>query len=99
VASVATLAGVAPWAADGLEWLDGMADENLDEFGAAQEGPGALRRFLEPRAEARIGVSGPALVESLGGLLTPVDRAALDGPFAEFLAAANRASIAAGIWG
>ena len=70
VASAATLASVAPWGADGLDWLEGMAEENLDEFGAAVEGPDALRRFLEPIAADRLDVAAESVAEGLGGLLT-----------------------------
>ena len=99
VASAATLASVAPWGADGLDWLEGMAEENLDEFGAAVEGPDALRRFLEPIAADRLDVAAESVAEGLGGLLTDVDRAALTGPFAEFLAQAMRAAVSSGPWG
>jgi len=99
VAGAATLAGVAPWGAEGLAWLDGMAEENLDEFGAAVAGPDALRRFLEPIAADRVSVASDEVAEGLGGLLTDVDRAALTGPFAEFLAEAMRAAVSSGPWG
>jgi pimeloyl-ACP methyl ester carboxylesterase len=99
VASAATLAGVAPWDAEGLAWLDGMADENLDEFGAAAEGPEALHRFLAPIAADRVDVTAETVVDGLGGLLTDVDRAALTGEFAEFLAEATRAAVSSGPWG
>jgi pimeloyl-ACP methyl ester carboxylesterase len=99
VASAATLASVAPWGADGLAWLEGMAEENLDEFGAALDGPDALRRFLEPIAADRVDVTVETVAEGLGGLLTEVDRAALTGPFAEFLAEATRAAVSSGPWG
>jgi len=99
VAGAATLAGVAPWDAEGLAWLDGMAEENLDEFTAAVEGPAALRRFIEPIADGRVDVASNEVAEALGGLLTDVDRAALTGPFAEFLAEAMRAAVSSGPWG
>lgn len=99
VASAATLAGVAPWGADGLAWFEGMAEENLDEFGAAVDGPDALRRFLEPIAADRVDVTADTMAEGLGGLLTDVDRAALTGPFAEFLAEVMRAAVSSGPWG
>jgi pimeloyl-ACP methyl ester carboxylesterase len=99
VASAATLAGVAPWGADGLAWLDGMAEENLDEFGAAVAGPDALRRFVEPIAAGRVDVTADTVAEGLGGLLTDVDSAALTGPFAEFLAETTRAAVSSGPWG
>ena len=62
VRSAATLAGVAPWDADGLAWLDGMAQENLDEFGAALEGAEALLGFLGPMVvAAAFALSGSSL--------------------------------------
>ncbi|MEO8291337.1 MAG: alpha/beta fold hydrolase, partial [Gaiellaceae bacterium] len=35
VVAAASLAGVAPFEAEGLDWLDGMGQDNLDEFAAA----------------------------------------------------------------
>jgi len=99
VASGATLAGVAPWDAEGLAWLDGMAEENLEEFGAAAEGPDALHRFLAPIAADRVDVTGATVADGLGSLLTDVDREALTGEFAEFLAEAMRAAVSTGPWG
>lgn len=99
VRSVATLAGVAPWGAEGLDWLDGMAAENVEEFGAAIAGPDELRRFLEPFADALARVTGETVAEMLGGLVTDVDRAALDGAFAEYQASVLRAAVSSGIWG
>lgn len=98
-AGVATLAGVAPWGAEGLDWLEGMAEENLEEFAAAVAGPDALRRFIEPIAAERVGVAADEVAEGLGGLITEVDRAALTGPFAEFLAELMRAAVSSGPWG
>jgi pimeloyl-ACP methyl ester carboxylesterase len=99
VASAATLAGVAPWGAEGLAWLDGMAEENLDEFGAAVDGPDPLLRFLEPIAADRVDVTGETVAAELGGLVTEVDRAALSGEFADYLAAVMRAAVSSGPWG
>ena len=99
VASAATLAGVAPWPADGLDWLAGMAEENLEEFAAAREGSESLQRFLEPLVQSQIDVTAAGVAESLGGLLTDIDRAALIGPFAEYLAASGRAAVSSGPWG
>ena len=99
VASAATLAGVAPWDAEGLTWLDGMAQENLDEFGAALEGPDALLGFLEPLVAARVDVTAETIAAGLGSLLTDVDRAALTGTFAEFLALTDRLAVSSGPWG
>lgn len=99
VASAATLAGVAPYAAEGLDWLDGMAEENLDEFGAAIEGGDALQDFLERAADDVRGRTGANVADALGGLVTDVDRRALGGPLADYLALLNREAVSHGIWG
>ena len=40
---VATIASVAPYPADGLDYLDGMGDENIEGVRAALEGPAGHR--------------------------------------------------------
>ena len=52
VASAAMIAGVAPWGAEGLDWLAGMAQENIEEFGAALAGEEALTTALAPSSRA-----------------------------------------------
>ncbi len=99
VHSAATMAGVAPWGAEGLDWLDGMADENRREFDAAREGSETLRRFLEPVAAELGAATGESVVDVLGGLVTDVDRRALTGDLADYLAALGRQGVATGIWG
>src|SRR5260221_7023177 len=49
-AAAATIAGVAPYPAAGLDWLAGMAEENVTEFGAAMRGEAALKDILEATA-------------------------------------------------
>jgi pimeloyl-ACP methyl ester carboxylesterase len=99
VASAATLAGVAPRGAEGLDWLDGMAVENHEEFGAALDGGDALAEFLEPFAVELEKATADTVGAMLGGLATDVDRAALTGEFAEWQALVFRRSVAGGIWG
>jgi pimeloyl-ACP methyl ester carboxylesterase len=99
VESAATLAGVAPWGAPGLDWLDGMAEENRAEFGAAHESDEALQRFLEPYAKEHGRLTASTIVEMLGGLLTDVDRGALTSTIAEYLASLFREALSSGIWG
>src|SRR5690348_3773916 len=48
--AAASMAGVAPYQAEGLDWSQGMGSENLAEFQAALAGPAELTRFLEPAA-------------------------------------------------
>ena len=99
VRSAATLAGVAPWDVDGLDWLDGMAEENRDEFGAALDGAAALKRFLGRAAENVRKLDGEAVADALGGLATDVDRRALSGSLADYLALLLREGVSTGISG
>ncbi len=99
VASAAVIAGVAPIDAAGLDWLDGMAAENLDEFAATRAGAGPLEAFLGGFAAEMAVVTGPDVAASLGGLVPEVDKAVLTGDFADAVAASIRDSVRNGIWG
>jgi len=46
-AGALVIAGVAPYGAEGLDWMAGMGEDNVEEFGAAIEGEEPLRRYLE----------------------------------------------------
>jgi pimeloyl-ACP methyl ester carboxylesterase len=45
--AAASLAGVAPFDAEGLDFMAGMGAENVEEFGAAARSPGELRTFAD----------------------------------------------------
>ncbi len=47
IRAVAAIAAVAPYPADGIDYLAGMGEENVEEFNAALEGPEALIVFKE----------------------------------------------------
>jgi pimeloyl-ACP methyl ester carboxylesterase len=97
--AAATLAGVAPYEADGLDWLDGMGEENIEEFGAAVAGEEPLTRFLTAQLPALADVQAAEVAAALGGLVSEVDRRALTDDFAAYTAAMFRASVATGIAG
>ena len=94
-----SLAGVAPYPAEGLDWLAGMGDENIEEFSAALEGEPALSALLERMAKDLEGIRGVELAAALGGLVSDVDKAALTGEFADTLAEVFRRSVSTGIAG
>jgi pimeloyl-ACP methyl ester carboxylesterase len=96
--AAATLAGVAPRRASGLDWQAGMGDENLDEFTAAEAGEEQLRDYLHQQA-ALASVTGSELHAELGDLLSDVDRDVLSGDFADYLAGSMRAGLADGFSG
>jgi pimeloyl-ACP methyl ester carboxylesterase len=97
--AAATIAGVAPRDAAGLDWMAGMGDDNVAEFSAATAGRPALEAFLTTAAEGMSEVEAADIVAALGDLISDVDRAALVGGFAEFLAAAFRRAVAQGVAG
>jgi pimeloyl-ACP methyl ester carboxylesterase len=99
VLACATVAGAAPFEAEGLDFLDGMGVENIEEFGAAIAGPAELRDYLERQASELSEVTGEQVAAALGDLVSPVDVAALTGEYAEYVAASFRGAVARGIWG
>jgi pimeloyl-ACP methyl ester carboxylesterase len=93
VVAAACLAGVAPYPAEGLEWLDGMGQNNLDEFAATLAGRDTLERYLREQADAMLAAEPDAIADTLRSLLSPPDAGVLTGEFAEYLAASTRRAI------
>lgn len=98
-AAAATIAGVAPYPAEGLDWMAGMGQDNVDEFSAALAGAETLEPLLEKYAAELRNVQGPDVAESLRTLVSDVDKRALTGDFAEMLAESFRRSVSTGIAG
>jgi pimeloyl-ACP methyl ester carboxylesterase len=90
---VLSIAGVAPYDADGLDWMAGMGEENLEEFGAAVQGEPALRRYLEAQRPELLEITPDAIVDAMVTLLPPVDRAEMTGEFADYIAAGFRQAV------
>jgi pimeloyl-ACP methyl ester carboxylesterase len=97
--AAASIAGVAPYQAQGLDWLAGMGQENVEEFGAAVQGEAALTEFLEEQAAVLGDLTGADVARALGGLVIAADQAVLTGEFADHAAAALRAALSTGIAG
>jgi pimeloyl-ACP methyl ester carboxylesterase len=92
----ATIAGVAPYVADGVDWLAGMAAENITEFGAALAGEAELAAFLAAAAAELRGITADQVADGLGGLVSDVDKSVVTGEFASFMAASFNAAVDAG---
>jgi pimeloyl-ACP methyl ester carboxylesterase len=77
--TIATLviAGVAPAGLPDLEFLAGMGQDNLDEFGAAFAGEDALRSDLDAQRPELLDATAEGVIASMATLLPPVDRAVL----------------------
>jgi pimeloyl-ACP methyl ester carboxylesterase len=97
--AVASLAAVAPYGADGLNWLEGMGEGNHVEFGKALDGEQALRAFCEPAAEAMLSAKPEELVQLLDSLLGPEDKSVLTGRFAEYMLECNHDGLEHGVDG
>ena len=83
--AAASIAGIAPHDAAGLDWQAGMAEENVAEYTAAEAGREAYAAYLEAEFLPVLMADADDMADAMGGLLPPADRAALDRPFLEWL--------------
>jgi pimeloyl-ACP methyl ester carboxylesterase len=99
VAGVLVIAGVGPWEAPGLDFLAGMGEQNLEEFGLTTKGEDALRPYLDGVAPHLRAVDAAGIVDGLATLLPEVDRAVLTAEFGEDMAANFREALRVGVDG
>jgi len=97
--AAAVLAGVAPYDAAGLDFLAGMGEDNLAEFGAALAGRERLQEYLDGVAPHLAEVTGESVTTGLESLLPEVDKRALTGEFADQMAATFRRALSSGVAG
>ena len=97
--AVLLIAGVAPFAADNLDFLAGMGQENLDEFGAALHGEMSLRPYLDAQRPGLLQATPEGIVETTSTLLPEVDRAVVTAEFGEDLAASFHEGLRVGVDG
>jgi pimeloyl-ACP methyl ester carboxylesterase len=90
LAAAASLAGVAPWGAEGLDWLAGMGEGNVAEFDAVLAGEEALRPPLERDRETLLAGGVDEMKELLDSLLGDADRTVLAGGIAEWMDVVDR---------
>jgi pimeloyl-ACP methyl ester carboxylesterase len=95
--ATASLAAVAPYDADGLDWLDGMGEDNHVEFARVRDGEAALRSYCEAAVAERH--EPEDLAQAIASLLGPADRAVLTGRFAEYMIECERVGMASGVDG
>ena len=94
-----SLAGVAPYDAEGLDWSAGMGPENVEDFQMAVQGPEVYGPFLEETITPTFEATPDQLVEAFGGLVTEVDAAFITGDFAEYLSRVFHRAGAQGVVG
>jgi pimeloyl-ACP methyl ester carboxylesterase len=83
--AAASVAGVAPYDAEGLDWFAGMADENHEEYHAAEQGRDVYERYVAENMLGLLAASPEEVAEGMGGLVSPVDKAVLTDDFADWM--------------
>jgi pimeloyl-ACP methyl ester carboxylesterase len=91
---VITLASVGKYGAPDLDFLEGMGQENHDEFGAALLGENTLQDWLGANMGEMKNLTGAQVLEVLGGLVGVADKKVLTGDFANDFASVTRNSLA-----
>lgn len=99
VRAVATMGGVAPYDAEGLDWTAGMGEDNQVEYRTAARDPGELVTWMAPHAEALAAIEAGDLVAELRSLISPVDEPFCSEEFGGVLAHSFHAAFASGPWG
>jgi pimeloyl-ACP methyl ester carboxylesterase len=99
VIAAATIGGVAPYPAEGLDWTAGMGAENIEEFGAALAGPDALIPFKERVAPEWRVVTPEQVADAFGDLIDEIDRGSLTGDFSVWMADGFHEALRVGYWG
>ncbi len=95
----ATIASIAPWEAEGLDFTAGMGPENVEEYGAAASSAAELEAFLADAAPGMAEATGDGIADALGGLVGDADRRALTGEIADGIARQVRRALSAGTAG
>lgn len=99
VIATAVLAGVAPYPAEGLDWLADMGEENIEEFNASLEGPEALIVFKERAWPIFRDLTAQQVADAFGDLVDEVDRGSITPEFGAYLADQMRIGLRDGYWG
>jgi pimeloyl-ACP methyl ester carboxylesterase len=99
VAGALVISGVAPYEAAGLEWMAGMGEDNVLEFGAALQGEDVLRNYLEAHAVDLRTATAEGIIISLNSVLPAVDKAVITDEFGEDLAAQFHEALRIGVDG
>ncbi len=85
IVAAASLAGVAPYPAEGLDWASGMGELNAEDFRLLVRDRAAWEKKVEKDREELLAANPEGLRTVLASLLSPVDRELLTDELARFL--------------
>ena len=97
--AVATVAGVGPFGAEGLDFLAGMGEGNEVEFAAAVQGEAPLRALLDPWRLDMVGGGPQGTFDAMASVLSPPDREVFTGEVAEAVHASTALALRNGVDG
>jgi pimeloyl-ACP methyl ester carboxylesterase len=99
VTAAASLASVAPYDAEGLDYYAGMGEENADDDRLFFTDEAAARAQTDKDREEILATPPEDAAKAIESLLTPADAAVLRGGLAEYLASSERDALAPGSQG
>ena len=99
VKAALVIAGVGPSDAPDLDFLAGMGQDNLDEFGEAAAGEDRIRAYLDAARPGLQNATAAELITEMASLLPEIDRAALTDEYGEDMAASFHEALRAGVDG
>ena len=97
--AAASLASLAPYGAEGLDYFAGMGQENVDDIRLFLADEAAARAKTDADREELLAMSPEDTATAFESLLTPTDAAALRGELAEYLTSSERDGLAPGSQG
>ena len=96
VTAAASLASLAPYGAEGLDWFDGMGELNVEDFKLYERDPVASRAKLEADREEMLAASPAEEAKIIESLLTPTDAAVFTGELGDYLSYTGHEGLAPG---
>ena len=101
VVAAASLASLAPYGADGLDYFAGMGQDNIDEFRLVLTDPEAARAKIDKDVEGLLAASASDVAQGFASISAPVDAAVLqgEGEMAAWMADAIQDGLAPGSQG
>jgi pimeloyl-ACP methyl ester carboxylesterase len=99
VTAAASLASLAPYGSEGLDYFAGMGQDNVDDIRLSLTDEAAYRAKADKDREELLATSPADVAKALESLLTPTDAAVLSGELADYLTSSAHDGLAPGSQG